>query len=237
MTDDALLSAVVILASYLWGGIPTSYLVARRKLGIDIRSYGSGNIGATNLMAQAGTWTGFFTGLYDCVGKGTLPVLIAGSSVLDLGHGVQGMAGLAAVAGHNWSPYMRFSGGRGVATGVGVLLGFFVWREMLIMTFVLGFLGRLVFKETGFWTLISLIILPPLSYALDQPIEIVLTTLGLTVLLVAKRVMANESTTPDGIPLRSVVLNRILWDRDVPVKSDWLDRSPPPEGREATSDA
>ena len=237
MTDNALLSAVVIATSYLWGGIPTSYLVARHRLGIDIRSYGSGNMGATNLMAQAGPWTGFFTGIYDCVGKGTLPVVIAGGAVLDLGLGIQAMAGLAAVAGHNWSPYMRFTGGRGVATGVGVLLGFFMWREMLIMTFVLGFLGRLVFKETGFWTLISLITLPPLSYALNQPTEIVLATLGLTMLLIAKRIVANENTAPEGIRMRRVVLNRVLWDRDVSVKSDWLDRSPQPEGREATGDA
>ena len=238
MTNDVLLSAVVIIGAYLWGGIPTSYLVARRKLGIDIRSYGSGNMGATNLMAQAGAWTGFFTGIYDCVGKGTLPVVIAGGTFIspDLGLGVQGMAGLAAVAGHNWSPYMRFTGGRGVATGVGVFLGFFMWKEMLIMTFVLGFLGRLVFKETGLWTLIALITLPPLSYAFSQPPEVVLTTVGIMLLLIAKRVMANESTAPDGIPMRRVVLNRILWDRDVPVKSDWLERSPSSEGSGATGD-
>ncbi len=238
MTSEALLSAVVIIGAYLWGGIPTSYLVARRKLGIDIRSYGSGNMGATNLMAQAGPWTGFFTGVYDCVGKGTAPVVLAGGifGSPDLGLGVQAMAGLAAVAGHNWSPYMGFTGGRGVATGVGVLLGFFMWREMLIMTFVLGFLGRLVFKETGFWTLISLITLPPLSYALNQPTEIVLATLGLTALLIAKRIVANENTAPEGIGMRRVVFNRVLWDRDVSAKSDWLDRSPPSE-REATGDA
>ena len=236
MTNDAFLSAIVIFGAYLLGGIPTSYLVARRKMGIDIRSYGSGNMGASNLMAQVGPWTGFFTGLYDCVGKGTLPVVIAGGHVLDLGLSVQCMAGLAAIAGHNWSPYMRFSGGRGVATGVGVLLGLFMWKEMLIMTFVLGFLGRLVFKETGFWTLISLLILPPLSYAFDQPPEVVLTTLGIMALLIGKRIVANENVAPDGVPMRSVVLNRILWDRDVPAKNDWLGRSPRSEERGATGD-
>ena len=236
MIDTALLPAAAVIAgAYLWGGIPTAYLVARRLKGIDIRSYGSGNMGASNLMAQVGSWTGFFTGLYDCVGKGTLPMLVA--KAFDMSLGVQCMAGLAAIAGHNWSPYMRLTGGRGVATGIGVLLGLFMWKEMLIMTFVLGFLGRIVFKETGFWTLLSLMLLPVLSYAFGQPPEVLFTTLAIMALLIAKRALANEGPSAEGVPMRSLILNRILWDRDVRTKSDWLERTPAAERRGEAGDA
>ena len=230
-----LLSVIAIVGAYLWAGIPSAYLVARRRKGIDIRSYGSGNMGATNLMAHVGNWTGFFIGSYDCVVKGTIPVLVA--KALDLDLEVQGLVGLAAIAGHNWSPYLRFAGGRGVATAIGVIFGIFMWKEMLILTFVMGFVGRLVFKETGFWTLVSLLALPALAYAFGQPIEVIYTTLGIVLLLMAKRVMANKELGIAGYPMYRVIVNRILWDRDVSRKSEWLERKPLPGGHGAARDA
>ncbi len=218
------LNIVVIAGAYLFAGVPSAYLIARRKKGIDIRTYGSGNMGATNLMAHVGSWTGFLIGTYDCVVKGTVPVLVA--KALGLSLEIQGIAGLAAIAGHNWSPYMSFAGGRGVATGIGVIFGIFMWKEMLILTFVMGFLGRLVFKETGFWTLVSLIALPLLAVLFGQSAEVIYTTVGIVFLLVAKRLMANGETHVAGDSLNRVLLNRILWDRDVRRKEEWLERMP-----------
>lgn len=217
-------SALMIIGAYLWGSIPSAYIVARYAKGIDIRGYGSGNVGATNLMGQMGVLAGFVLGSFDCVVKGTFPVLLA--KLLGLSLTSQALVGLAAIAGHNWSPYIQFTGGRGVATAIGVLVGFLMWKEFLILTGVLGGLGRLVFGETGLSTLLSLVTLPVLALLFDQPREVVLMTLGIGFLLVLKRLVANWDPPARGIPLWRVMLNRFVWDRDVPRKGQWVGRRP-----------
>lgn len=217
-------SALMIIGAYLWGSIPSAYIVARYAKGIDIRRYGTGNVGAANLAGQTRVLTGFVLGSFDCVVKGTLPVLLA--KLLGLSLASQALVGLAAIAGHNWSPYIRFTGGRGVATAIGVLVGFLMWREFLILTVVLGGLGRLVFGDTGLWTLLSLVALPLLALRFGQPHEVVLMTLGIGFLLVLKRLVANWDPPARGIPLWRVMLSRLLWDRDVLRKSRWVGRRP-----------
>ena len=140
-------AVLAIAAAYLWGAIPSSYIVVRRLKGIDIRDYGSGNVGASNVMTHLGMKAGFLLGTFDCVAKGTLPVVIV--RLLDQGLALQVGVGLAAIAGHNWSPFIRFAGGRGVATAIGVVFGFFMWQEILILGAVLGIIGRLIFRDTG----------------------------------------------------------------------------------------
>ena len=225
---DVLTAALLIGGAHLWGAVPSSYLVGRYRKGIDIRRYGSGNVGATNLMAQVGNWTGFLVGTFDCLAKGALPVFLG--QILDTGDAVRAGAGLAAVVGHSWSPYIRFTGGRGVATAIGVLFGFFMWPEMLILTVVLGGLGRLAFHETGFWTFISLLVLPMLAFIFDRPPELLAMTLGIGILLLAKRLTANWERPDSGYPMIQVLAFRALWDRDVPRKVQWTGRRPAGEG-------
>jgi len=151
-------ATLIIGGAYLVGSIPSAFLLVRSMKGIDIRSYGSGNAGATNVMVHAGWWTGVSLGTFDSLVKGTLPVVVA--RLFDQSLGVQAAAGLVAVVGHNWSPFLRFTGGRGVATALGVVLGFPLWWEYLILTVVIGLIGRLLYKDTGFWTLVALVALP-----------------------------------------------------------------------------
>jgi glycerol-3-phosphate acyltransferase PlsY len=215
---------ILIITSYLRGGIPTSYLVARYKSGIDLRQYGSGNIGSTNLMEHSGKLTGLLVGVFDSLGKGTLAVVIA--RTLDQNLAVQGAAGLAAIAGHNWSPYLRFTGGRGVATAIGVSLGFMLWWEAVIVAVFMGVLGRIIFHETGFWTFISLITIPFLTIAFNRPPEVVWTTVIYGTLLLTKRLTANWEPPSKAYPLAKVLLYRLIWDRDVPTKQEWTKRRP-----------
>lgn len=111
---------LVILASYLIGSVSFGYLAGRLVKGIDIRRYGSGNMGTTNIQRTLGTWPALVVLALD-IGKGVLAIAIAktasDSSILHI------LAGLAVVAGHNWSVLFRFTGGRGVATTLGVLCG------------------------------------------------------------------------------------------------------------------
>ncbi len=221
---DILIPALLIAGSYILGGIPSAYLVARYSKGIDIRKYGSGNAGATNVMEHVGKSTGFTIGVYDCVIKGTLPVLLA--KVLDQGLAVQVSAGLVAILAHNWSPYLRFTGGRGVATAIGVVFGFAMWQEFLILAFVLGFLGRLMFRDTGFWTFIALLALPLLAFLFSRPPEVLYMCVAIGVMLLAKRVTANWEPLPRKYPFLRVMMNRILWDRDVSKRDEWTERRP-----------
>ncbi len=109
----------VSIVAYLCGSIPVGVLLTRR-LGIDIRKVGSGNVGATNVARSAGKKIGLHTLLGDAL-KGLLPVMIV--RVLGLGEIAIACAAVAALVGHIFSPFLQFSGGKGVATGLGVFLG------------------------------------------------------------------------------------------------------------------
>ena len=110
---------LVILFAYLVGSIPTGVLLGR-VAGVDVRKQGSGNIGATNVARTAGRTLGIFTLIGDAL-KGLAPVLIC--RALELDEAIVAAAAVAALCGHVFSVFLGFRGGKGVATGVGVLLG------------------------------------------------------------------------------------------------------------------
>jgi len=122
--------AVVVLG-YLLGSIPFGLLIAKRQAKVDVRQYGSGKTGATNVLRTAGRKSAALVAALD-VSKGVLAVVFAGLIVGrdylvvgDFGLGMlvaQVLAALAAVAGHNWSIFLRFKGGRGVAPFFGGLV-------------------------------------------------------------------------------------------------------------------
>jgi len=108
-----------LAASYLVGGIPTSYLVGRAR-GIDLREHGSRNLGATNLYRVMGWKFAVPVGLVD-VAKGAIPVALFGPQASASRYFALA-CGLAAVVGHVYSVFVRFKGGKGVATAAGVVL-------------------------------------------------------------------------------------------------------------------
>ena len=216
--------AIIVIAAYLVGSIPTAYLVAKYKAGIDIRQYGSGNVGAANVSSHVGARIGFTLGTFDCVAKGVLPVVIAG--LLGQSAAVQVAAGLAAVAGHLWSPYIGFTGGRGIATVIGIIVGLGMWWEVLILAVILGAMGWLIFKDTAFWSFVSMIALPILAFLFDRPMEVVVMSVIICVMLLSKRATANWKMPVSDDRLVRVLVYRILWDRDVSKKIEWTSRLP-----------
>lgn len=130
-----------LLASYLLGAVPTSYLAGRVFRRIDLRDHGSRNLGATNLYRVLGWRFAIPVGLFD-VAKGLVPVLVfaprvSSSQVFAL------VCGLAAVLGHAFSIFVGFKGGKGVATAAGAMLGLFpaslgvavlVWVALVYLT-------------------------------------------------------------------------------------------------------
>jgi glycerol-3-phosphate acyltransferase PlsY len=109
----------VILFAYLLGSVPFGYMIPR-IWNIDIRRHGSGNIGATNVFRTLGTIPGLLVFLLDLL-KGTIPVVIA--QLITSNPWIIILAGCAAVLGHTFSIFLKFKGGRGAATALGLLLG------------------------------------------------------------------------------------------------------------------
>lgn len=128
---DALTVPTVLLAAFLLGSVPTGYLVGRLRR-IDIRQHGSGNIGATNVLRTLGKPLGILVFVIDAL-KGLAAVLVP---LWLLGPDVPAwlpvMAGVAAVAGHNYTPWLGFKGGKGIATSAGVLLGLMPWAVLVV---------------------------------------------------------------------------------------------------------
>jgi glycerol-3-phosphate acyltransferase PlsY len=119
-------------ASYLLGAIPTSYLVVRLVRGQDLRKLGSGNLGATNLYRVLGWRYAVPAGLFDIL-KGAIPVLVFGPRAGG-GELVPLLLGVTAVIGHVFSVFIGMRGGKGVATGAGVVLGLAPWAFLVALT-------------------------------------------------------------------------------------------------------
>lgn len=119
--------AIAALAGFVSGSVPFAVLVAKLMGLPDPRGYGSGNPGATNVMRSGNKWAGRLVFLLDFA-KGLAPA-VACEMFLEA-EGMGSVAGFAAVAGHCWNPWLGFRGGKGVATGFGILLGI-DWRVFL----------------------------------------------------------------------------------------------------------
>jgi glycerol-3-phosphate acyltransferase PlsY len=130
---------LIIIFSYFLGSVPFGLLIGYIK-GVDVRKYGSGNIGATNVYRNLGALPGITTFLADTA-KGAFSVYLAKILTGDLL--IQILSGTAAIFGHMFPIYLRFKGGKGIATGLGVILGlaylcaifcFFIWIIVVILT-------------------------------------------------------------------------------------------------------
>ena len=211
--------------AYLVGSFPSAYLWTKLLRRIDIHEVGTGNSGASNVSRSVGNLSGLVVLFFDSLIKGFLPTLLF--VWLELPIWSLLLSTLSLVAGHNWSVFSRFKGGRGVATSIGVVLGVGMWWQMLIMAIGPGLIGRgLIYKDSAPWTIVSLLMLITLALIYESQIYIIWLLIGLLVLMVLKRLMSNA-----GIPsLRrnffSVMFFRIIFDRDVMSKRDWINCDP-----------
>jgi len=148
----------VILAGYLLGSIPTAYLVARVYKRIDIRQYGSGTVSGSMVYEHVGRFMVVPVGLFD-IAKGAFPTWLA--LQLGLGETSAVLAGLAAVLGHNWPIYLRFTGGRGLSPFLGVMFVLSPWVSLWLLIFLaIGFL----LGDSAPFALASLLTTPLLLY-------------------------------------------------------------------------
>lgn len=217
---------ILIVAAYLLGSIPMSYLAAKSR-GIDLRKQGSQQVGGGNLWRTTSRTFGVLVGIFDLL-KGALIAFCAWKWGLDAG--LQLFAGLGAIIGHNWPVFLRFHGGRGIATTLGIAI-FMPIINMNNITFwpliacaTVG-LGSLVFfRRTPVPVLLALISMPIASAAVKEPL---LVTLGYTAILliaIIKRLIAQASTEKRQVNMGDLLLNRFLYDRDIRNRADWVHR-------------
>jgi acyl phosphate:glycerol-3-phosphate acyltransferase len=129
-------AAAIVAGAYLLGAVPWSYLIVRLLTGADVRSVGSGNAGATNVVRAAGKRAGLLALVLDA-GKGVAAVLIA--RWLDAPEPLVGLAAVAAVVGHVFPVFLGFRGGKGVATGAGALITLAPWAGLFaVVTFLVA---------------------------------------------------------------------------------------------------
>lgn len=195
------------LAAYLIGSLPTGYLVGRAK-GIDLRKEGSGNIGATNALRVLGKGIGGLVLLVD-MAKGVLscwvapwvPVLLgAATQEVDADHLLyQLIGGVGAVLGHSFTCWLRFKGGKGVATAAGVFLALAPWAALVCVL-----LFAIVVALTGYVSLGSIVAamaLPVAVYFFHYPFLLTLFT-TLVALLVIYRHRSNLKRLLNGTELK-----------------------------------
>jgi glycerol-3-phosphate acyltransferase PlsY len=139
---------LVILVSYILGSIPFGYIISKMK-GIDITKLGSGNIGATNVGRYLGKPYFFIVLFLDAI-KGFIPTILF-KLLFGLEYGI--LAGLFSVVGHSYSIFMKFKGGKGVATGLGVSIALIPIET--IIGFGVWFLVLMIFKIVALASIIS----------------------------------------------------------------------------------
>ncbi len=151
MDPVVVLRAVAItVAAFVIGGIPWGVIVARLSGGPDPRTIGSGRTGGANVMRAVGPRLALVSGLLDML-KGTVAVLLA--RLLGAGIEVEVLAGLAAIVGHSRSPFLGFSGGRGVSAAFGAALVLAPLASAVILVVFIGVLA--VFRYTSLASLVS----------------------------------------------------------------------------------
>jgi len=158
---------LTILLAYLIGSIPNGLIVGKYMCDVDIRQFGSKNIGATNAYRVLGPWPAFWVFLTDAL-KGVAGVMMGqwldGSTIALLA------GGIAAMAGHNWSIFLKFKGGRGVATGLGVIA--VLVPKVTAIVFIVWALIVYTTRYVSLGSIVAAVLVPLSMWFFNESIEI-----------------------------------------------------------------
>ncbi len=169
----------MVAVGYLFGSIPFAYLLSRRWTGLDIRQAGSGNVGAANVLRTSGVAAGIAVMLLD-VAKGAGSVLVA--QRLSPGDAAPAAAGLAAIVGHIYPVWLRFRGGKGVATACGV---FSVLTPAALGPAVALFVATVWFSRyVSLGSVVASVALGPAVYAMHAPAAFVASAAAAALVIV-----------------------------------------------------
>lgn len=158
----------IVCASFLLGSIPFGLIVGKLWGSVDVRQHGSGNIGTSNVMRTVGKGAGALVLVLDVL-KGAVPVMAATS--LGLSDAAVAAAGFAAVAGHMWSAFLKFKGGKGVATTLGVLIALDYRLALSLLAIWLAVVIATRYISVG--SLVAALCLPMLTWTFGHGTEYV----------------------------------------------------------------
>jgi glycerol-3-phosphate acyltransferase PlsY len=219
---------LLLVSAYLVGSIPTAYIAGRWWRGIDVRQYGSGNVGASNLLRVSSRGLATVVIIID-MGKGILMVWAAQAAGLAIGQQVA--VGLAAIIGHNWPVFLRFSGGRGILTTMGV--AFFLpltngplvpWAFIISLAIAAIFIFGLHNLPVG--TIAGMAALPLVSWLAGEPLAFILGFLAMFLVMVIRRLTAPKTSLTTSVSTGELLINRLLLDRDIRDREAWIYRQP-----------
>jgi acyl phosphate:glycerol-3-phosphate acyltransferase len=170
-----------LVAAYLIGAVPVGFLVARAFGVGDIRQHGSGNIGMTNVLRTAGRLPGFLTLVGD-VAKGYLAV--AAGAALGATPPLAALAAVAAVVGNCWSIFLRFRGGKGVATGLGAFLNLVPWA--VLPAAVVWLVVTISFRYVSLGSIMAAVCVPLGALLLGYPLASAGACAGAAVIVIVR---------------------------------------------------
>lgn len=215
---------VVVGAAWLVGSVPFSNLAARSRARVDLREVGGGTVSGTALYEVAGFGPLAVAGVCD-VAKGALGPVVAGRDRPVVG----ALAASAAVAGHNWSPWLGGAGGRGISVALGAFLPL-AWPGTVVLA--LGLAGGRLCRQTGLGSFVAdVAVVPVVARTHGRPGA--LAAGGIVATMLAKRLTGNRR--PSGSALRSYA-ERLLFDRD-PAPATGTGRCAPATGAGAGATA
>ena len=171
---------IIIAAAYLIGSIPTGLLLGK-AYGIDVRKEGSGNIGATNLYRTVGRKVGIITLIGDCL-KGLLPVVVIKASMTP--PELAAWVGLAAFCGHVFSLFLKFKGGKGVATALGVFLA--LAPVAVAIAIALFALLMFLWRYVSLGSISAAAAMPLAVYLLGGDRTIIIVTLAISLIVILR---------------------------------------------------
>jgi glycerol-3-phosphate acyltransferase PlsY len=166
-----------ILLGYLAGSVPFAYLLARRR-GIDVRTAGSGNVGAANVLRTTGPWRGVIVMALD-MGKGMAAVAVA--TLLAGGTALIALSGAAAIVGHIYPIWLKFHGGKGVAVAAGVFT--MLAPAAAAAAAVLFLATAWVTRYVSLASIAATVALPPAAWILGSPMPVVVAAVGSAILI------------------------------------------------------
>ncbi|SFL38212.1 glycerol-3-phosphate 1-O-acyltransferase PlsY [Pelosinus propionicus] len=157
---------LIAILGYLIGSIPNGLLIGKNIYNVDLRQFGSKNIGATNAFRTLGLWPAFWVFLTDAA-KGVIAVYI---SIFFIGTPIALLTGgIAAIIGHNWSVFLKFTGGRGVATGLGVIL--VLVPQITAIVFLIWAIIVYVTRYVSLASIVSAVLVPIFMWFWGEKIE------------------------------------------------------------------
>jgi len=223
---------LLTLGAYLLGSVPAAYLAARWSRGIDIRQCGDGNVGSTNLMRLTSKRIAIPVVIFD-LGKGALMVWIAQLLGLDIPQQVT--VGLAAVIGHNWPVFLRFNGGKGIFTSLGIISILAPWLGLIILAIAYGLAP---FHQLAVGVFLAVIFAPTAAWFLSQPLGVTdklplaLGFLVIFLLVVIRRLTAPRTIFTASVTRRQLLVNRLLFDRDIRDRKTWIHQRQSQQGKQ-----